>query len=93
MRATTQLFNCCEPAGLSPELVSIAVKCKRFHPQTIMWTGAKIMTSNDIKTLGTSRQRALHGILRVWQEVAIERPAEREEIQGLAALLLGRGAD
>lgn len=40
-----------------------------------------------------SRQRTLQRILRVRQKVAVERPAEGEEVQGLAALLLSRGAD
>lgn len=43
--------------------------------------------------MSTSGQRALHGVLGVRQEVAVEGPAEGEEVQGLAALLLGRGAD
>lgn len=45
------------------------------------------------QTLKPSRQRALGGIMQVREKVAVERPAEGEEIQGLAALLLSRGAD
>ena len=34
------------------------------------------------------RERALDGIVRVWQQLAVEGPAEGEEVQDLPALLL-----
>lgn len=92
----------------SRKWVSSSVKCRPFSPQTLLqiwcemfsekvhWGGDDHLlrtTQLTLQTLEASRQRALHGVLWVRQEVAVEGPAEGEEIQGLAALLLSGGAD
>ena len=71
--------------------------CEMRAHQSSNTEGAEVhllrTTQLRIQTLEASRQGALHGVLWVGQEVAVEGPAEGEEIQGLAALLLSRGAD
>lgn len=73
-------------------LVSSSVKYRTFGPQMLLQIWCE-MFSWEIRVEKVSRQRALHWVLGVGQEVAVKRPAEGEEIQGLAALLLSRGAD
>lgn len=56
-----------------------------LNPETSPWRRSRAFPP--------SRSRALAGIWGVGEEVAVEGPAEGEELQDLAALLLRRGAD
>lgn len=78
---------------------------KHFWPDAGLWSLSAVDNLVCILTVNQgveadgrtdaegSWQWTLHGVLWVGQEVAVEGPAEGEEVQGLAALLLGRGAD
>lgn len=83
-------LECCGPAGLSLERSGRmwAVQSPNTDVDENLPT-----TKPELQSLDASWQRALHGVLRVREEVAVERPAEGEEVQGLAALLLRGGAD
>ena len=93
MCSTTHLLN-----AVSRKSVSRSVKCGVHQSSnTKVHSGGEVhllrTTQLRIQTLEASRQGALHGVLWVGQEVAVEGPAEGEEIQRLAALPLSRGAD